>query len=213
MEDGWERTFREDAARLSISELEVERIEADGACLFRAFLDQIGRSQEEHEQFRNEVCDYLMAHADDFSCFIEEPFPAYVDKMRQVTEWGGDVEVQAMVRLYKVHIWIHQPSQKSSTDDVPITKFPYNEATPDTKVVQLSYHPNYHAGRHFNSVWCRGLPRKAPTEEEIQKKYEELKALAAAEAERIRQEQEKERVEKAKPRGLAARPKLKGMFN
>lgn len=213
MEDGWERAIRDDTARLSINELEVEKIDADGACLFRAFLDQIGRSQEEHEKLRNEICDFLEKKADEFAAFVEEPFHAYVDKMRQVAVWGGDVEIQALVQVYKVHIWIYQPSQKSTTEECPITKFPYMQATPETKVVQLSYHPNYHAGRHFNSVWCRGLPRTSPTEDAIRTKFEELKAVAEAEAERVRQEKEKERIEKAKPRGLAARPKLKGFFN
>jgi len=152
----------------------------------------------------------LEAHPDDFVPFVEHDgsFTEYVENMRKSETWGGDVEIQALVRMHEVHIWVHQPAQENPTDACPLLKFSYSDATSETKVAQLAYHPNYHAGKHFNSVWRKELERRLPTEEEIRQNFEACEAKLASEKAAKEEAERLERIEKSKPRGLAARQKL-----
>ncbi|CAE8658174.1 unnamed protein product, partial [Polarella glacialis] len=63
----------------------------------------------------------------------------------------------ALARMTGVNAVIYQPSEASGRPDnlmktaVEITA----SDSDDARCVQLSFHPNHHAGQHYNSVRCR----------------------------------------------------------
>jgi hypothetical protein len=88
-------------------------MDADGNCLFRALSDQLYWDfGSMHADIRSCICDYLEAFEADFSSFLvlddeddEEAkdatdFETYIYNMRQDGEWGGNLELVAMARLY-----------------------------------------------------------------------------------------------------------------
>jgi OTU-like cysteine protease len=90
-------------------------IEADGNCLFRSISDQLYHDfGSNHAEVRDEVCNFLEGHKDDFSVFLvlddedaaedEEDasdFETYVYNMRQDGDWGGHLELVAAARMYR----------------------------------------------------------------------------------------------------------------
>merc|ERR1740121_371583 len=89
----------------------IKDVEADGACLFRAFADQLSGNPEEHAAFREGCVDFMEANRGDFEPFLEEEFEQYCAQMRQSTTWGGHVEVQALARCHGVNAIIYRPSE------------------------------------------------------------------------------------------------------
>jgi hypothetical protein len=90
----------------------IVKILDDGNCLFRSISDQLFYDYgSAHEDVRSEVCDYLEAHEEEFRGFLvldenEEDddasdFASYVSAMRQVGEWGGNLELVVAARLYR----------------------------------------------------------------------------------------------------------------
>jgi OTU-like cysteine protease/SEC-C motif len=93
----------------------VIEMAADGNCLFRSLSDQLYHDYGNgHEHVREEVCDFLEAHRDDFCAFLlleedEEDvtdFDDYVREMRGYGTWGGNVELVVASRLYDRNITI-----------------------------------------------------------------------------------------------------------
>ena len=90
-------------------------IEADGNCLFRSISDQLYYDYgDNHMNVRQEICDYIEGHKDDFSFFLvlddkdagenEEDasdFETYISNMRQDGDWGGHLELVAASRMYR----------------------------------------------------------------------------------------------------------------
>lgn len=90
-------------------------IEADGNCLFRSISDQLYHDfGSNHGEVRDEVCNFLAGHKDDFSLFLvlddedaaanEEDasdFETYVFNMREDGDWGGHLELVAAARMYR----------------------------------------------------------------------------------------------------------------
>lgn len=90
----------------------IKEILADGNCLFRSISDQLYNDcGQKHLDVRNEICDYIEAHENEFSVFLvldeEEDdedaadFESYVQGMREDGEWGGNLELVAAARLYR----------------------------------------------------------------------------------------------------------------
>lgn len=155
-DEGWQRALRQDEELLKACGLRIKEVEADGACLFRAFADQLeGNGGEAHASYRERCVDFLRDHRADFEPFLDEDFEEYCARMREPATWGGEVEAQALARSAGVNLLIYQPSQAgrpsglvSSTVDI-IT----SEAS-DCRCLQLSFHPTHHHGHHYNSVRC-----------------------------------------------------------
>ena len=81
-----------------------------GACLFRAFSDQLVGSEAEHEEYRERCVDFMEKNKADFEPFVEEEFSEYCAKMRKRETWGGHVEAQALGRHLGVNVLVHQPA-------------------------------------------------------------------------------------------------------
>ncbi|KAL1310515.1 hypothetical protein AAFC00_000800 [Neodothiora populina] len=61
-----------------------------------------------YRQVRKAAAAYISSHPDDFSAFLEEPLPGYVDKVANTGEWGGQLELLALAKTYGVDISVLQ---------------------------------------------------------------------------------------------------------
>jgi len=154
--EGWERALRKDQDLLKACGLWIKEVDGDGACLFRAFADQLdGSNGSDHLAYRERCVDFLKAHRDDFEPFLDEDFNEYCSRMREPTAWGGHVEVQALSRALGVNAVIFQPTEAGRPDKLLSTCVEMVSTDEDSaRCVQLSFHPQHHAGEHYNSVRC-----------------------------------------------------------
>jgi hypothetical protein len=154
--EGWERALRKDQDLLKACGLWIKEVEADGACLFRAFADQLDAAgPSEHAKYRERCVDFIEAHRQDFEPFLEQDFGEYCARMRQASAWGGHVEVQALARALGVNTLIYQPTEAGRPESLLSTCVEVlTEGEDDSRCVQLSFHPQHHAGQHYNSVRC-----------------------------------------------------------
>merc|ERR1712029_675823 len=73
--------------------------------------------------------------------------------MRQHATWGGHVEVQALARALGMNAIIYQPTDAGSAKLLLSSAVEVQAAeSKDAGCVQLSFHPQHHAGQHYNSV-------------------------------------------------------------
>ncbi|GAA5965311.1 hypothetical protein JCM21900_005836 [Sporobolomyces salmonicolor] len=101
-------------AQLREAGLYAANILGDGNCLFRALSDQLYGSPSMHLQLRAEICDYLVAHAEQYRVFIDEDdykggFAGYVREMRQPGTYGTNMELSGFVHRYRRAVKIFQP--------------------------------------------------------------------------------------------------------
>lgn len=95
-------------------------IRADGHCLYSAVADQleqldiaIGASPDDkpalsYKVVRAKAAEYISQHEDDFAPFLEEPLSEYVHKVRDTSEWGGQMELMALAKTYQIDINVLQ---------------------------------------------------------------------------------------------------------
>ncbi|KFY25363.1 hypothetical protein V493_04690 [Pseudogymnoascus sp. VKM F-4281 (FW-2241)] len=143
--------------------LDEKEIRPDGHCLFSSVADQLDQAgidlrtkneAEKTEAFRYKAvrrtaAKYIEGHRDEFEAFLEEPLPAYVQKIENSAEWGGQVELIALAKSYNVEICVLQ--------DGRVDKFSPEETEEEVEKIWLAYyHHGYGLGEHYNSL------RKAP---------------------------------------------------
>ena len=92
--------------------LRIIKIAADGNCLFRAVAHQLYVDVTRHIDLRKECCEYMLVHRTHFCNFVDGSFDEYIEKMKQETTWGGNLEITAMSEMCDRKITIH------SKDDV-----------------------------------------------------------------------------------------------
>ncbi len=79
-----------------------KRIARDGSCLFRAVAEQIYPCQMYHEKVRLECTNYMAENRDDYAKYVTGiSFDEYLEAMRNPFEYGGQLEIAAMSKLYK----------------------------------------------------------------------------------------------------------------
>ncbi|KAL1955931.1 hypothetical protein VTO42DRAFT_7916 [Malbranchea cinnamomea] len=155
----------ETLARLGLTEIEVR---PDGHCLYSAVarqLTQLGMSltpgeapaeptaQAKHDGYRDvraATADFVLAHADDFAPFLEEPIESYARKIKSTTEWGGQLELQAMARAYGVHINVIQGDGRIENFDPDPSE---NADEAGSRTIWLAYYRHsYGLGEHYNAL-------------------------------------------------------------
>ena len=81
---------------------ELKEVGRDGNCFFRSLSDQLLNHEHDYEDYRQQVCDHIEAHEDDFAPFMsfgeseeeeDKDYEAYVARMRTDGEWAGQVEL------------------------------------------------------------------------------------------------------------------------
>lgn len=91
-------------------------IQPDGHCLYSACAhgmdaDQVKQSGPyavPYQNVRSVTANFIAKHPDDFSAFLEEPLDAYVKKIKDTAEWGGQLELQAIARAYNINVHVLQ---------------------------------------------------------------------------------------------------------
>ncbi|KAJ2228216.1 Fizzy- protein [Coemansia sp. RSA 518] len=146
---------------LKRSGLYCKDMTGDGNCLFRALADQVDGTPDTHLRHRESVCDYMHQHTDDFEPFIDsaQPYPRYVAHMRRPGEYGGNLELVAFARNYRVDIKVYQ---LGGTVFVISGAPPSNPDDPHRSMPPV--HIAYHSYEHYSSVRNKhgphnGLPK------------------------------------------------------
>ncbi|KAJ1720267.1 hypothetical protein LPJ53_005085 [Coemansia erecta] len=159
----------------------------DGNCLFRALSDQHHGTPASHALVRQEICDHMLDHPDDFRPFLLEEdegqcdFDDYVENMRRDGVYGGNMELVAFARRYQTDVCVYQQGSVFVI-----------EGGSEGSVAHVAYH-DY---EHYSSVRnCdgphEGRPevrasgaRKEPAEAE-QKGRQQQQVVVDADAEKI----------------------------
>lgn len=129
-------------------------IRPDGHCLYSACaigippeeLKQSGPHTEGYQNIRYVTAEFISKHPDDFSPFLEEPMETYVKKIRDTAEWGGQLELQAIAKSFKVRINVLQ-------SDGRIEKIlPDSTDGADREVWLAYYRYSFGLGEHYNAL-------------------------------------------------------------
>lgn len=128
-------------------------IAPDGHCLFSAVADQlqtqlliplsnppVETKEPAYKTVRRAATDFMGAHSDDFAPFVEGDFGAYLARMRDTAEWGGEPELMALARAYGIGIRVVQDGRTEEIGE-------------GDKVLWLAYYRHgYGLGEHYNSL-------------------------------------------------------------
>ncbi|TFY67292.1 hypothetical protein EVG20_g3995 [Dentipellis fragilis] len=149
--------------------VEIHEINPDGHCLFAAIADQlqiiymIGADGMNYITVRQAAADYIYSHPNDFLPFLPsthddsglmtpEEFKGYCDAMRDTGVWGGEPEIRALCRVYRIPIHVIQGSNPPIVVHDPAGD-PDKDTTKDHRVIRISYHRKmYGLGEHYNSL-------------------------------------------------------------
>jgi len=124
--------------------LEIEEVDGDGNCLFRAISLQVYGDTTMHADVRQQCMDYMERDQEHFSQFVTgEPFFRYVARTRQDGVHGNNPEIQASSELFNRPIEVFTPQNGSA----PLNIFHAEYKTGDVPI-RLSYHD----GNHYNAV-------------------------------------------------------------
>ena len=108
--------FAQFCVQLAQLGLSVREVVGDGNCMFRAVADQIDGSDATHAVWRRRVCRHMAAVPDDFAPFVvfedgdeeeDSSFDAYLARMRSPGEWGGHLELRALVDCAACDVVVH----------------------------------------------------------------------------------------------------------
>ena len=90
---------------------------------------------------------FIAEHADDFSAFLEEPVEVYTRKVRETSEWGGAVELQALARAYGRRINVLQSDGRVERIGEE------GEGKGDGEEMWLAYYRHsFGLGEHYNAL-------------------------------------------------------------
>lgn len=150
--------------------LEIYEISPDGHCLYSAVGDQLAllgilpQPQNNYVFIRTVAADFIRSHPDDFLPFLPSPesagddagmltpvqFEDYCSLIKDTATWGGEPEIVALSRAFKIPIHIVQGGKPPV-----VVHEPEDEGTNDNvnNVVRISYHRKlYGLGEHYNSL-------------------------------------------------------------
>lgn len=86
---------------VQIEGLRYQSIPGDGHCMYRAITYYLGHG-EDIPFLRGIVAANLESNKEEYKGFIplgDEALPAYIDRIRSAREWGGDLEINILMRL------------------------------------------------------------------------------------------------------------------
>ncbi|KAJ2784800.1 2-oxoglutarate dehydrogenase E1 component [Coemansia javaensis] len=140
---------------LKKSGLYCKDMTGDGNCMFRALADQVDGTPDTHARHRESVCEYMARHEDEFSPFMDEscPFDRYTENMRRAGVFGGNLELVAFARNYRVDIKVYQVGGRVFV----ISGAPPSAPT-DPNRSMPAVHIAYHSYEHYSSVRNRSGP-------------------------------------------------------
>ena len=145
--------------------LKEKAIRPDGHCLYSAVADQLNTvgvawkpkvittptsdsaqdTAPEYKLTREAAAAYISEHPEDFLPFLEEPLDEYTTKIRDTAEWGGQLELLALSKVYGVNINVLQ-------GDGRVEKIEPKAGGGDTSIWLAYYRYTYGLGEHYNSL-------------------------------------------------------------
>eukprot|EP00128_Syssomonas_multiformis_P000190 Colp12_sorted_trinity150504_noHs@24638 len=140
--------------KLAALGLEIKKIAPDGHCLYCAVSDQLKLIDInlDFKTLRKSAATYISTHANDFLPFLvndngdmmtPEDFKNYLHRLEHSSDWGGELELQAIAHVLKLPIEVIQASAASHILGTEYKGQP----------LRLSYHRHeYSLGAHYNSV-------------------------------------------------------------
>lgn len=156
-DSNWESEAQVDAHYAQLG-WRVTAIAGDGNCLFRAISDQLFGDQELHADVRRRLVDFIERERELFAPFLElegESVAAYCVRMRRDGEWGGNPELYAAAKCFRVHLVVHQGPQRrlriENDDDVGKAKGESDEHEQDDARAYKTLHLLY-KGDHYRSL-------------------------------------------------------------
>jgi OTU domain-containing protein 6 len=149
--------------------LKEKEVAANGHCLYSAIADQMKQlglslsnetseekdNEEEKKELRTDdyrtvrlsAASYISSNAEDFAPFLEEPLDEYVRKIRETGEWGGQLELMALAKMYSIDINVLQGDGR--VEKIVGTE----EGKLDVPAAWLAYYKHgFGLGEHYNSL-------------------------------------------------------------
>lgn len=130
--------------------VQIFHINPDGNCLFAAISHQLsllGRTVA-HNELRRMAADHIQLNADKYIPFIDfegynvADLPAYLELVRSLGWWGGELEIEALSSALAAHISVFKSDGLLTFG---------NEQ--DDIYIKLSFHQHQYAlGCHYNSL-------------------------------------------------------------
>lgn len=175
-DEGWEREFQKLQVFLNSHGLKIERIDADGSCLFSSFARHFTHSDGflmSASEMRGRAVQYMTANPDAYSPFVDTDaypngFSDYCNRMLKPSTWGSQLEIQALSQSLGVNVYVFQTGGKATVKMVN-----FDECSAQCVTV------SYHDGEHYNTVVQVDLEKPALTVTELEnmlKGPEEAKA-------------------------------------
>jgi len=151
-------------AQFSGRKLAEKEIRADGHCLYSAIADQLQQLEiplgaaadstpdvaatlEPYRVVRHAAAEYIEAHPNDFTPFLEEPLDYYIYKIKNTGEWGGQLELMALAKKYNVAISVLQGDGR--VEEINPDK---SRVEADKQLWLAYYRHGFGLGEHYNSL-------------------------------------------------------------
>lgn len=131
-------------------------IRPDGHCMYSAVAMLLRDAVADQRKFKTgsllpykavrvETARFISEHPDDFEPFLEESIEQYTHKIRETTEWGGQLELQAIARAYGVEINVLQA-------DGRIEKIESGRRSEAEPLWLTYYRHSFGLGEHYNAL-------------------------------------------------------------
>lgn len=130
--------FREGLKSKGMAIVDVER---DGNCLFRSVAHQMYNDVSKHAEVRKMCYDYMVQDTEFFSCFVAEEFSKYVERQKQLNQWGDHPEVVALRELFNVNVEVYDKAN-----------FPSPLYVAMTEGINCTLRLSFHGHNHYNSL-------------------------------------------------------------
>ena len=91
------------------SEIVSERnVEGDGNCFYRCLSVAMYGTEDLHGEIRQEICDFISHHKENFECFLDEQIDQHIQKQRKMdgslSSWATEAEFHAASARYETNI-------------------------------------------------------------------------------------------------------------
>ncbi|MCJ1324733.1 hypothetical protein MMC10_001395 [Thelotrema lepadinum] len=130
-----------------------KEVRSDGHCMYAAVADQLqqiglkvdSKELPVYKTVRRDAAAFIQSHPNDFAPFLEEPLDEYVVKIRDTGEWGGQLELSALSKVYGLTINVLQGNGR-------VEKIEPSDSTPEKEAWLAYYRHSFGLGEHYNSL-------------------------------------------------------------
>jgi OTU domain-containing protein 5 len=192
--------------------LEINPMQGDGNCLFRAISLQVYGSEDMHSTVRSQCLDFMEVESQHFKDFVAEPYQDYITRKRCDGVHGNHAEIQAASELYNRRIEVYVPPKLEPMNIFQQEEEKDKSEGSGTNAISGN-HPIrllYMDGNHYDALidplvptagLGLGLPGLQPDklqldQANIQRNMEQKMQLAMEESKRVQDEKEGEEIQR-----------------